>query len=439
MDNYKIKLNPKPLTDQQIDNHKDFSKLLSNQQKLHRYKDATRPLYKNIGLMSIVILIGIVLLMLILDNNEEKTPNTPDTLSVKNSDTEISKPVENTDKPVNSDNTPTTTSTKPIISQSTQSTTPVKSIPYEVFHVDAEKGAILYTLSGGRILVPEFAFFDKDGNVTKKEITLYYYEYKNLEEAGLKAENIPALLVELKAEESISRAPVTLTQAIELEATTPLYENAGTVAKYSSLKEKWEPSGKERIAYRYRIQSNETDFPELEVLKGLIWELPEQAGKPSEFGYIFNRPWRNFTYTKSTSKEIQLKNTNTSYKTGSEPSPLLASKKEDQKLLDAITVIYTTPKKNQAQDNYKQAVILVTNWKNSPEGKSYTEWLKGKTGDNQLASGVKTSKIAIKTVGFTSLSYSTGKTNTLQQYKRTLRLLKYPEKGQDFSNGDNHN
>jgi hypothetical protein len=86
MNNYKIKRNPKVLTDDQINQHKDFNKLLGNHQKLHRFKDARKPLYKNIGFMSMVVLIGIVLLMLVVDRIEEEPTNTTptkDSLSVK--------------------------------------------------------------------------------------------------------------------------------------------------------------------------------------------------------------------------------------------------------------------------------------------------------------------------------------------------------------------
>jgi hypothetical protein len=86
MNNYKIKRNPKVLTDDQINQHKDFNKLLGNHQKLHRFKDARKPLYKNIGFMSLVVLIGIVVLMLVVDLREEVQNNstqTKDSLSVK--------------------------------------------------------------------------------------------------------------------------------------------------------------------------------------------------------------------------------------------------------------------------------------------------------------------------------------------------------------------
>jgi len=49
-----------------INRHKDFNKLLGNHQKLHRFKDA-RTFVQNIGFMSMVVLISIVLLTLVID------------------------------------------------------------------------------------------------------------------------------------------------------------------------------------------------------------------------------------------------------------------------------------------------------------------------------------------------------------------------------------
>lgn len=72
MNNYKIKRNPKLLTDNQISQHEDFNKLLGNHEKLHHSKDARKFLYKNIGFMSLIALIGIVFLALVVDHSEEE-------------------------------------------------------------------------------------------------------------------------------------------------------------------------------------------------------------------------------------------------------------------------------------------------------------------------------------------------------------------------------
>lgn len=93
MDKYNIKRNSKPLTDDQINRHKDFNALLKNQQKLHRFKDARKPLYKNIGFMSLMILIGIILLMLVVDNSEEiqKSTTPQDSNTIQKKDTASTK------------------------------------------------------------------------------------------------------------------------------------------------------------------------------------------------------------------------------------------------------------------------------------------------------------------------------------------------------------
>jgi hypothetical protein len=65
MDNYKIKRNSTKLSDEEINRHKDFGKLIQHHKKLHRYREATKPLYKNKGFMSLMILLGVVILVLV--------------------------------------------------------------------------------------------------------------------------------------------------------------------------------------------------------------------------------------------------------------------------------------------------------------------------------------------------------------------------------------
>ncbi len=434
MNNYKIKRNPKPLSDEQINRHKDFSKLLNNHQKLHHYKDATRPLYKKIGFMSLVILIGVVILMLVIDNNEVTKSKVKDSISVEKSGSKAVRidTLSEENSIINVETTKSTTTNKGLIS--TEQMT--KSIAYEIFKITPEKGAVLYTLSGARILIPNFAFFDEKGNVTKKEITLYYRECLSLEEAGFLKKEInftPTLLFEIKAEESNTKAPVSLTQAIEVEATTPIKDSPETVYNYSSSKEKWESVGKEKISYRFSIQFNESEFPELATLNGLLWELPEQVGKPSDFGYIFNRPWKNFSFIHSNKKELVLKNTNTSYKSVSDLGVLLGTKKEDLKLITAFTTLFKTVSEKNLSENKLNAKLVVDNWKNSLEGKAYSIWLKSKATEDQYFSDRKTSKITIKALGFSSLNTISSNKNSTTAYKRVLVLQKYPEKDQHFS------
>jgi hypothetical protein len=433
MDNYKIKRNPKPLTDDQINRHKDFDKLLSNHQKVHRYKDATKPLYKNIGFMSMIALVGIVVLMLLLDHKEKEQKTTSDSLAVMKADTGMPMIQKEANIPEYTEKRTMSINNRDSISVRENN----KTVEYEIFKINSEKGAVLYAKSGERFLIPVFAFADKAGNITKREVTLRYRPFSSVEEAGLKNDkNIkPSLLFEMISEESSAKTPVTLIQPIEMEAITMLREETGEIYNYANQKKSWVPSGKEKVAYRFIVQANKSEFPELNALQGLAWELPQEAGKPADFGYIFNRPWKSFSFKTKDKKELLVKNTNTSFKSVPDIISMLGDPKEDKKLGEAFYLLYNyaTGKSTDAEGQ-KQAAVTVENWRNSPDGKHYIEWLKNKTAKNQFYTDKRTSKMLIKSLGYICLAYTSQKTNSVKVAKRILLLEKYPEKNQQFSN-----
>jgi hypothetical protein len=443
MDNYKIKRNPKPLSDEQISRHKDFNKLLGNHQKLHHFKDATKPMYKNIGFMSMMIVIGIVLLMLLLDNPGEKNA-----MNVSDDSSKVM-PVENgTNQSLTQDHlqkNDTDKISEKVKQQSVITTTPFdkenkKAINYETYTIEPAKGAVFYS-AHCRIIIPSFSFLDKKGNITSQEITLRYRELSSLQEAELKAEDNfnPAFLFEITAEESATKAPVTLSQPILLETSTPISDATGTVYKYSLEKEKWESSEKEKAVYRFSYQINDSEFPELKSLKDLIWEFPSENGKPSEFGYIFNRPWKNFNFTvTSDKKEISLKNSNTSFKKTFEFGALTGNKKENSKLIEAFYTIYNNIKGKPDQEKLKKAIQLIESWKNSQEGKEFIAW-KSNSYNEQLNSNRKTSKLNLNSLGFICLNYPSQKSPSYGSSQRIIQLQKYPEKQQHFSQEEINN
>jgi hypothetical protein len=69
-----VKRNLPTLTDEEIEKHKDFSKLLNANLQL-KYKDATKPLYKNKKLMLFVLLLSTVLLVLYIDSVDTNREN----------------------------------------------------------------------------------------------------------------------------------------------------------------------------------------------------------------------------------------------------------------------------------------------------------------------------------------------------------------------------
>ena len=431
MEKYKINKNPKPLSDEQINRHKDFNTLLTNQKKLYKYKDATKPLYRKTGFMSLVILISVVILLLFIESKEAESTEQQDSVSVKKADIEITTTIQKDETSAENKNVSKVSST------STAKAIGSAAVVYETFKINPEKGAVLYTNSGARIVVPNFAFFNEKGNVTKEEITLYFKEFRSLEEANIDKKTFnenPFLLFEMKAEESISKTSVTLTQAIECEFTTAIKDKEALVYCFIEKTKTWEQKGKEKFSYRFTNQFNKTDYPELTILEGLLWELPETSGKPSDFGYIFNRPWKNLIYTASTKKELQLKNKNTTFKSISDFGALVPIKKENEKLIEAYTCLFNNSTgKIQNKEQVTNANQLINNWKSSPEGKAYATWVNSKNANDQYFSDRKTSKIAIKTLGITTLATTSSTKMTTSAYKRILVLQRYPEKEQHFS------
>ncbi len=428
MENYKIKRNPKPISDEQINRHKDFNNLLTKHQKTIHTSKAVRPLYKNPGFMSMMIVIGIVLLMLVLDRSEEK-PSTPakDSVGVLKGDTGLGAPTEQNKKdPVESTNTNKTNSTNNKDLDTNRKNT--NTTAYEIFKVDPEKGTVLYTKSGARLLIPAFAFFDEKGNVTKKEVRLHYKEYTEMTFQSDKT-IIPQIAFEITAEESIS-----LTQPIIIEVINPINEGKGTVYKYFGQKDKWEIIEPEKYFYRYKIEADESIFPEMKYLKKLVWELPAEAGKPSDFNYIFNRPWKNFYLQLSGKKEIALKNPQSSFKVFTDNISMLGNKKEDTKLKEAFYTLYNFDSgKIKNTEVRKQALILIESWMASEEGKKYIEWSKNQSPEGQLSSTQKTSQLILKSFGYIGIGYTSNKMVSTKPSPRILVLEKDPEKTQYFN------
>jgi hypothetical protein len=72
MKKYKINKN-KPLpTDEKIRSHMDFNKLVGDYNKIHTYKNATNPLYKNPKFLGFIALLSTVILMLVIIDKENE-------------------------------------------------------------------------------------------------------------------------------------------------------------------------------------------------------------------------------------------------------------------------------------------------------------------------------------------------------------------------------
>src|SRR4051794_28115558 len=72
MSKYKINKN-KPLpSDDKIKSHMDFNKLVGDYNKIHNYKNATKPLYKNPKFLSFIALLSTVILVFIISERENE-------------------------------------------------------------------------------------------------------------------------------------------------------------------------------------------------------------------------------------------------------------------------------------------------------------------------------------------------------------------------------
>ncbi len=422
MGNYKIKRNPKPLSDEQISRHKDFGKLLNNQQKLYRFKDGSKPLYRNTGFLCML-------------DQPETSPSeiAKDTADVAMADSGLELPVhpEKLLEPV----LPVTEEPGKKEAQTGAIAEEIRT--YEIFKVDPGRGAVLYTASGRRLLIPPHAFLEGSGRTVQKEVLVKYREPAAFKETGIK--NMPVFpvrhWVELQAHEPLSGALLVLTKPVVLELVSSIGVKEGSAYRYTG--ETWVPEGKEAVSYRFMIQANESQYPELYMLTRLVWEFPAEGNNVPDFNYIFNRTWRSFSYRTADRKELSVKNTNTSFKGIPEIVSLMGDAEEDQKIKNAFYVVYEAAKasgKNRNVPNEDQAKEEVDRWLRSAEGKKYREWYTGAAGESQLYVSNRISKIPLSSTGVHALSYTTEASAKLDKTKRILKLEQYPEKTQQYIN-----
>lgn len=81
MTKYKINKNKPSPSEESINKHKDFNKLLNNYNNVYSYKKATTPLYKNKKFLIFVISVAVVFLAIVLEGNEENNNNEKGTVT----------------------------------------------------------------------------------------------------------------------------------------------------------------------------------------------------------------------------------------------------------------------------------------------------------------------------------------------------------------------
>jgi hypothetical protein len=75
MSNYKINKNKAFPDDDKIKRHMDFNKVLGEYQKVHSYRHATKPFYKNKKFLGLIILLATVILALVIVERENEKIN----------------------------------------------------------------------------------------------------------------------------------------------------------------------------------------------------------------------------------------------------------------------------------------------------------------------------------------------------------------------------
>jgi len=430
MEKYDIKRNPKPLTDEQINKYKDFDKLINSRSKLHKYKDVTKPLYKNWKLMSFVVLICSVLLVLILENQNTEHP----AIAPENSDT-----ISNS-KPTNADSVQIKTGTSPTsiqdavrITSPTIQEKPIDLSGYELFEILPAAGATLYTKTGRRMRIEPFSFETISKEKTAEKVLLLYREFADEIAAGTEkiATNIPVFIAEIKGMEAFSKKPVYLTNKLSIEIITNSPNTTGIFYQYGIEDKNWIVSNDPTHVYRYLLFPNKSEFPETAHFENIFWELPLEIQQSGNFNFIFNRPWKNYSFNDS-KNEFTIKNTNTSFIGTTKLAALHHNGKINSELTAAFIYLYNfTVGKETDKEKQKESVKIIEDWKNSPEGKDYFSWTQN---TSQIETSKNTSIVTVKAFGKYLLAYPNKKSTLTNSNKRILYLEKNPEKTQLFKN-----
>ncbi|HEY8399689.1 MAG TPA: hypothetical protein VIK89_00430 [Cytophagaceae bacterium] len=109
MKKYKINRNKKVLSDERINSHKDFNKLLDNYQHIYHQKQANRPLYKKPGFMGFIMLVLLITFVIVtVTDKEEQWINAKEKAKkgiIDSSKTTINQPSEQINEPQQTNDT----------------------------------------------------------------------------------------------------------------------------------------------------------------------------------------------------------------------------------------------------------------------------------------------------------------------------------------------
>jgi len=418
MANYKINRNKPVLSDEQINNHKDFSKVLNNHQKVLKYKDATKPLYKSKGFMGLIVLICVVLLVFVITDREENSNN------VEKKDSMVTPKKET---PINNDSIhhnyeDTITIVKPAHNYSSNvlSSFGLKTfnIPFTTYKIDAVKGAAIYSGST-RILIPPSAFINQSGEKITGEIEINYREFKDpfdmffasipMHDTATQQQLVSVGMFEIKGFQNGKE--IIIKEPIMVELVTPQHSNYNFYYLNQSI-DKWEFVSKEKKSLRFAFEANEKDFPEMQPFKDLLWEIPITSTQknPEEFNYIFSKTWSKFLLSDKmkgvTPADAKLKKNSSEPKFLVLPVAITSNKTINDKIIEAKYKQYyeEMKKKEKDQKTLTEAFARQAEWLKSAEGETYINWIKSNEGQKTILSSRIVSMFSVNKFGIWNCS-----------------------------------
>lgn len=390
---YKIIRNPKDLSDEQIDRHKDFQKLLGNYEKVHKHGTLTKPFFRNFGIFTIVMVAGVVVLMLLLDKDEETNPDAQTTSSVVTD--KKTKPSSATDDTITNTNvakTPETTADK------SGKVTVVASNEVQwkyIIGFDASKDLVHQLDNGLRILIDANTLLDKAGNPAKGKMELLYRDASDFSDKISVKKN--SVEFEIQVREKATKAPVDLSLPACIEVPLKLSGNA-RVYHWSAPKERWQPLASE-LKFRFEIHSDQNLY---KILENHVWEMSyDNYTTYSAYNYVFGKDWRQFEWNKSSG--LKLKGSQNATTFNAIPARLFASPERQKQFEETVFQCY------------------IKKSSDTCSGKTRTYW---KANNIMLRTDISTVSINSQRTGLFLIEYETAGSNA-NKY-RTLNLIAYP-------------
>lgn len=261
----KINLNRPKISSEEIAQRKDFNSVMQNHGNI-----ATKSLLKKPWFLSSVVVATVAVITTVVLLNKENTG----TQSVSEQQTT------NNQQLTTNNEQQITSNEQPITNQ--QPTTnrcidpPLKGInvPYKVYKVNAEKGAVLDFKTGSKISIPKNAFADKNGNLLKGEVELRYREFHDpvdffvsgipmtYDSAGMRYHFESAGMMEMLAYQDGKQVNMTKGKSINIELASNYSGTEYNLYELDTVKNNWACLGKDKVKQIDKRQGDQFIFPD---------------------------------------------------------------------------------------------------------------------------------------------------------------------------------